>query len=579
MNLDNYYISISSTYQKDEPKNYTFNFKKIKVTNLEEVGKLANSNSISAPTYKDGNRNSTNVLEGGKFILIDCDKPEQSRTVEEKLRPYSYVKVPSRSYFEKQAIYKWHFIVPVQTTLSIYPAAMEYQVRMFFSQIGILDENIDTTVSFDIVRQFAPAEAGLGVVSQIANESMEINDTDLFAPLHPVPKELENYSKVAYKPKRKVPEQENANFNNLESTLNNAGFLDRSKCIYFMGKAITLDDAEKIVYEAIEDEESGIIGGFGCPVCNKEHSSDVNKAYSFAYINTKTTDVTFKCTGNECSSHPYYTLATTVPKKITWTEIKITNEDVAEANKFKTRWETKLNNTSSTRLEENWKQNAAAFRTVIERNKENSSPVKIVSPSPTGSGKTQQIIQKAIELQDTNTRTLIVTLRTGDADIIASEIAEKTNNEYVQVFHTGDITIENVKKASSPHSVKCLIITHEMFKQKAYKDERFTTSREFIVIDEQISAISQYFILLDDLKNMLTILSKIDINKGEEFIKSEKVIRGIYTNLLNSIEGYGKGRDFIGIAKEANKHLAIKSTDFTDILKFFGERKIRNPIK
>jgi hypothetical protein len=145
-------LSISNTNLPEIPKAFTIGFESGSVKTLDDLISVANRSSISAPKYEDGHRSASNITVGGNLILIDCDEPGQAEAVEAKLRYYDYIKVPSASNSEDTP-YKWHFFIPVQKPLSVYPAAMKFQVEQFFQQVGITDEMIDTTGSYDIARQ------------------------------------------------------------------------------------------------------------------------------------------------------------------------------------------------------------------------------------------------------------------------------------------------------------------------------------------------------------------------------------------------------------------------------------------
>jgi len=183
------------------------------------------------------------------------------------------------------------------------------------------------------------------------------------------------------------------------------------------------------------------------------------------------------------------------------------NKIVEEFNKH---WEDVLGNISSDALVENWTNNFNAFDEIIERNTNGKKGLKVCCPSPTGSGKTQQIVHKAIDLYGSKVRTLIVVMRTEDADNIAQQIKASTHDDYVAVYHSKDVSLKGVRKAehpsisSSTRGAQCLVITHEMFRRK---ESTITQLRDFIVIDEAIDVINHFQIDRINLENISKIIS------------------------------------------------------------------------
>ena len=180
---------------------------------------------------------------------------------------------------------------------------------------------------------------------------------------------------------------------------------------------------------------------------------------------------------------------------------------------FRERWETKLKNVASPLLEANWNQNFQAFEEVIYNNKNNLEPIKIVSPSATGTGKSQNIIHKCIDLASTNTKSLIVVMRTLDADELAQQIKDETNYDYVASYHSKELTsaftIQKHSGLIEAVGTQCLLITHEMFKRAisgTNERGRLLDDRDLIIIDEEISAITTDSLELRDLENIIELV-------------------------------------------------------------------------
>lgn len=578
-------ISVSQTRVKNNPKAYTFGYESVKVKDLDHLAYLANTYSISVPTYNDGHRVNSNVVEGGNYLLIDCDEPNQAQRVEAKIQHYDYVKVPSQSTLNYS--YKYHYILPTQIPLAVAPSAMEYQIRRFFNQVGITDKDIDTTGSYDRVRQFAPSVVDkysvnkgvdtftYGLTIEEATGLTEVHETGLKVPLvTDIPEDYMDSEIKSCRPKRKLPtvDSEVNTLTNIEGNI-----LDRNKAVYFEGKKVSLDELEAMVFEAIDTAGNSLVSGFGCPCCNSKHSLDYTKGYGYAFINENTGCMVIKCTGNQCKDNPFYTLPVKIDNDMVFTEANITAEDIASSNSFKTRWETILGGVANPMLEDNWKQNFSAFRQVIERNNQGKSPIKIICPSSTGTGKSQQIVQQSINLHGANTKTLIVVLRTEDADILANQIQSMTSSEYVGVYHTNDLTTDVRKDKDA----QCLIITHSMF----LKHENIVADRNFIVIDEAINAVNHLSIKQKEIKLMLNAYKKFNVaNDYVQMIESlseymKMVNRSLSNNRhqqLQGDDGDGSNLKLPPATKEMYDAVSNPDFDYMKLASGFVGTKIQN---
>lgn len=571
-------LSISKTHIKDNPKAYTFGFKPVKIESLKQLAVTCNNYSVSIPEYQDGCRNNKNIISMGNYIFIDCDKEGQTESIEDKLQHYNYVKVPSQSNLHYP--YKFHFIVPTQKELSANANIYRYQVETFFHQVGITNNDIDTSGSFDIVRQFAPAVVDkyksekdnlyYGLTQEEAEELTYINDTGINVPItDDIPEDYKNNSITSITPSIKIDSVKDIEFNTFENIRDNV--LDRKKAIYYLGKAVLVDDVEKMIFKTITESTHQYISGFGCPCCNSEHSDSISKPYGFAFINSLGS-ITIKCTGNACKDNPYYIIPIATDNEITFTKPEIKESHILEAEKFKAKWEGKLGNKSNPMLVENWIQNYSAFDDVIKRNKCSLEAIKYISPSQTGSGKTQQVIDKAISLASTDTKTLIVVLRTEDADLIANQIQDETSSDYVAVYHKRERTqTVNLAEETKLNDYQCLVITHSMF----LKHPEIVDDREFIVIDEAINAVNHISISQSNLLLLDYIYKKNKLNND-----TVDIIQG----LLHSLEHITKThknntvKELWGNTGSVTKIKQVDSICY-DVLKDVDFIKIRNKVR
>ncbi len=552
-------FSISSNSSKKIPKLYTYSFKVATAGDLDDLAANANRYAISGPKYKSGHRKGENITAGSNIILIDCDKPGQAEAVESKIQHYDYVKVPSAS--NLAADYKWHYIVPTMETLSIYPAAMRWQVEQFFRQVGITDAMIDTTGSYDAVRQFAPASIGMTI--EEADDLSEINETDIVAPVMPeseIPVEL-----LTAAAKSKSVKIDGIIAAELPA-----------EHLWFKGNAIAYPDAIRAVREAYgtreNDDDKIIVSGFGCPHDNHEHSGDITSGYGFAFVGLDG-DVIVKCTGNACKDHPYFTVPEPLEDTKLITVDSFDRDNASEIVKsFEKHWEENLDNISSPALMQNWENNFDAFEEIIKRNQNKLQGKKICCPSVTGSGKTQQIIHKAIDLYGSKIGTLIVTMRNEDADIIAKQIMDSTSADYVAVFHTSEVSIDDVRKAEHPGDTQCLIISHERFRRQ---ENTITNGRDFIVIDEAINVISHNQITEDDLLNMIRVIEKYGNPKNKDLQSELRMMKQILDIQFKAFKD--SGRAFKGLrAGTVPKNLdRLPDLIFKASMIFFGNQKLK----
>jgi hypothetical protein len=344
---------------------------------MDQLAHYAHRFSISGPIYKDGHRSARNIIQGSNIILIDCDAPGQAEAVEAKISPYVYLKVPSASNSEEKP-YKWHFFLPTQEPLSIYPAAMRWQIERFFQQVGITDKMIDTSGSFDIARQFAPASVGMD--AEIADELSEIGEDDLFVPVSKPPVEL--CSKAARSTMMDI--------NGKDTDTLPTGHL------WYQGKAITYKDAIKAFDEAAAQQENNgekiILSGFGCPHDNHHHTSDRTRGYGFAFRHESGAMV-IKCTGNQCKDHPYFEVPEPIqetPVEIVNIEAKLEPMDPGEFVELMRCRMLELNH------EHHFSENSnsayynfgAIYNEVSNRNRDEEHPKRIIVPLSTGACKT-----------------------------------------------------------------------------------------------------------------------------------------------------------------------------------------------
>ena len=245
------------------------------------------------------------------YIVIDCTEPKQADKVAKKISKYDYTRVPTVSSLCFD--YKCRFIVPTDTEMFDTQAGMEHQVRTFFKEVGITNEDVCTSRSYDNTKTFRPCvtdrydvpqENSLdtftyGLTVPEALELTHTNTTGLQVTLvNDIPKIYTEPSIRVCRPKRELVEVD-ASTEPLENNI-----LDRDGAVCFEGKKASPSDVEAMVFETIGKAGTDMVTGFSCPTCN---------ASSFAFIDDVTGCMMIRCTGKDCATTPVAVLSTKYP--------------------------------------------------------------------------------------------------------------------------------------------------------------------------------------------------------------------------------------------------------------------------
>lgn len=198
---------------------------------------------------------------------------------------------------------------------------------------------------------------------------------------------------------------------------------------------------------------------------------------------------------------------------------------------FEVVWTTELDNVSSKLLKDTWNQSFNTFDKCIELNKTNKD-INLVLPIITGSGKTQSAIYQCRNLP-TDTFALFVTVRTADADIIASQIGSTACSYHFNEYSDA-IEFNKASNKEDTLNYNTLVITHEQYKlalaDKSKREIFFRTNkgkRDLIIIDEYIALANVYkidLVVLDVVFNFFSTLSK-----GLIYITDSKLTKDIDT--------------------------------------------------
>ncbi|KYJ87523.1 hypothetical protein [Sulfurovum riftiae] len=521
--------SISNKNVKDKPKAFTNNFMSHSIESLENLLYLANRYSLSAPLYKGRHRASHNIIQGGNLLLIDCDEAAQFEAIEVKIQPYDYVKVPSASNCEETP-YKWHYFIPTQEPLSMYPAAFRFQVEQFFQQVGITDEMIDTTGSYDIARQFAPASIKLDPSE--ADALSEVNETGLNVPIVETPQELCNTA--------------------VKSIEIDVGGVNVQKLppgyLWYKGKAINYTDVLKAVKEVYGNNEEVIVSGFGCPYDNHHHTMDRTRGYGFAFFGNDG-DLIVKCTGNECNDNPYFKVqgdSAEVESVLIEIEMKtypIHPDNFGEVMKERIR---SLNPQFHTEgvIVDGFRQYCAAYNDCVSYNSMGDS-TQIIIPSSTGSGKSVSSRLYLAQIAKLGLSGLLVVSEVATAIEAVIEINKLAGSNVAGTYYSvSEVNPDSTSRCEIDSLSRITVITHAMFIQRSdsQKDidllkKHNEKQRDIIIIDERISLVKSVSFSTGEVDDAIGILKRdtklYDLMKALENLNEiifKTKVHGSYTN-------------------------------------------------
>ncbi len=473
-------VSISKTGQG---KVYTYGFT-VKELTLQELASIANRYSISGSAYEDGHRRSSNVVKGSNMILIDCDEPGQAEDVEKKLQHYDYVKVPSASNLKSP--YKWHYFIPTQEPLSVYSGAYRFQVQQFFNQVGITDEMIDVTGSYDIARQFAPA------MFEGADDLVEINDTSLNVPVVESPKELCNEAVQSI-------------------TLDIEGLAVQelpSGHLWYQGRAITYAE----VVKALTGTDNVVVSGFGCPH-NNSHSLDNRRGYGFGYLQDG--EVVIKCSGNACKDDPYFVVP--YVQEDDTIEARPTRDKPVDPDEFAELMRQRLLGLNkefyvSEKMMDAFFQYGAIYNEVVNAN-QNDTAMRYVVPASTGSGKTVSVKLYMAEISKLGLSGLLVVSEVATAREAVNEINELAGCNIAGYYASEDNGEEF--RFELDELPEIAVITHSLFIQRSDSGKDIDlirkyqgNQRDLVAIDERIDLIKLVSFGTDEIPELTAILRR-----------------------------------------------------------------------
>lgn len=187
------------------------------------------------------------------------------------------------------------------------------------------------------------------------------------------------------------------------------------------------------------------------------------------------------------------------------------------------------------KLKETWKQNCLVFNNVIAKKDE---AIKYVVSAPTGSAKTENTITYCSMLPS-NIKVLISTNLTSEADRLANDINNESNDNRAIAFHSkNDYTVEDVIDK------QVLIVSHEFYKINysfTEKWEKLIKDRDLMVIDEKLDIFQEMTVHEADINMTLNFFSSLfrkkPYSENKYFYKCLTFLYHDYDNLVNQNNG------------------------------------------
>jgi hypothetical protein len=321
-----YKISIKTSKNGKIDNARDFIKENIDLDNEMMIKLIFNTQLISKATFRNNHRANKDIESLAPMIFIDVDdESNHVSKIEKCLEGLTYIKKPSSSNKD----YKAHFIIFCKGETDWRTNTYQIQVDAFLSDRGINPDWLDTKPLYNLSGYLAPGiSKGLLSTEEAVNKS-EFVKGELYELINPKEHGIiinENKHGKSGERLKDLPTVEDTGVK-IKKISPNSNILEKDSIIYYYGRPVKVSDVVKAIQK--ESDATTYYSGFGCPICNKEHSSDPKKTpYAFAYLSDKDSDVMFKCSGNECKDKPI----SIVDKYITYPEMRDNAPMPTEAN-------------------------------------------------------------------------------------------------------------------------------------------------------------------------------------------------------------------------------------------------------
>lgn len=280
-----------------------------------ETGKVWNSKQhrSNATIVSRGNLGMID-FEGKKERLIELLNQIESRRL-------FFVAIPSQSNKSDKRNARYHIMYRLTESYSINSEAYKIQAKAFFEYINYKwdesESGIDARATFNGCGYFAPT---MQLSSDKGKGAKKISDPYLTE--DDVAKDvLMSKFNDAYKPVEPESILANEEFTNIVKRGRRIKDV-HNKIVRTTAKGYVLSDDTHIetsdgrymtfrkLVDALEeiDGENPRISELGCPICNENHTAPSTIGYAFMQYDS-TGKPFIMCTGNACSSRPYFTMA------------------------------------------------------------------------------------------------------------------------------------------------------------------------------------------------------------------------------------------------------------------------------
>jgi len=269
-------------------------------------------------------RSNSTIVSRGNIGMIDYEgSKENYNKLLEKMdeKQLFYVSIPSQSNKTDKKNVRAHIIYLLSEPYSINSSAYNLQAKEFFKYINYKwddpESGIDTRASFNGCGYFAPtiqleSDKGKGK-KKIADPY--INEEDITKDV-----KVSKFTKP-YEPTAATTHEANEEFTNITKrgrkiSEKHTKIIRTNKKGYILspdthievsnGRFMTFEKLVEVLEDS--DSENPRISMLGCPICNPGHTAASTVGYAFMQKDSEGLPY-ICCTGNACSSKPYFTMA------------------------------------------------------------------------------------------------------------------------------------------------------------------------------------------------------------------------------------------------------------------------------
>jgi len=232
-----------------------------------------------------------------------------------------FAAIPSQSHKSDKSNSRYHIVYLLSEPYSINAEAYKIQAKEFFKFINYEWENsesgIDTRATFNACGYFSPTiplkdaksdknkkiKEPYKILEDVAKDTIVSSRVNAYVPIAPESTTPNEAFTSVTKRGRRV---KNAEFKILRTLAKGYVLSADSYIETSTGKFMTFEQ----LVDALDDVEgeNPRISMLGCPICNEGHTASSTIGYAYMQYDENDKPYIF-CTGNACSSRPYFTMA------------------------------------------------------------------------------------------------------------------------------------------------------------------------------------------------------------------------------------------------------------------------------